>query len=185
MTAPTETSRPLTWLITGTSSGFGLSLARHVLSQGHTVIATSRNPSRTPDLVAEVESHPGSRWITLDVTSLTTPSIIASLEEGKDEEGQGEGNGAGKGTHIDVLVNNAGYSVFAPCETTTEDEYRGLMETLFFGPARLMRAVVPYMRKRGSGTIVNISSGAALEGNESMGPYAGAKAGLDGELFAG
>jgi len=81
-----------------------------------------------------------------------------------------------------VLVNNAGFSVFSPLETTTEDEIRAQMETMYFGPLRLIQAVLPFMRKRRFGVIVNISSGAALQGAPTMGPYAGAKAGLDGKL---
>ncbi|KAI1463027.1 putative short-chain oxidoreductase [Daldinia caldariorum] len=155
----------LTWLITGCSSGFGLSLTRIALDNGHTVIATSRNPSRTPELVAEVESK-GGRWLKLDVNDHNSPEVIEELER--------------SGLEVDVLVNNAGYSILVPVELATEDEIRGQMETMYFGPLRLIRAVVPHMRKRRFGAIVNISSGASLEGRETMGPYAGAKAGLDG-----
>lgn len=66
-------------------------------------------------------------------------------------------------------------------ETLTEEEVRSMLETLYLGPVRLIRAVLPHMRKRRYGVIVNISSGAALEGRDSMGAYAGAKAALDGE----
>ncbi|KAJ5749142.1 Short-chain oxidoreductase [Penicillium nucicola] len=138
----------LTWLITGCSSGFGLSLTRAAQAGGHKVIATSRNPSRTPDLVTEIESK-GGKWL--------------------------EANGH----HIDVLVNNAGYCTFAPVETFEEDEVRSQMETMYFGPLRLIRAVLPHMRQRKSGIIVNMSSGASLDGMPTMGVYAGAKAGMD------
>lgn len=84
------------------------------------------------------------------------------------------------GHEIDVLVNNAGYSIYGPMETLTEEEVRSMLETLYLGPVRLIRAVLPHMRKRKYGVIVNISSGAALEGRDSMGAYAGAKAALDG-----
>jgi NAD(P)-dependent dehydrogenase (short-subunit alcohol dehydrogenase family) len=158
--------RTLTWFITGCSSGFGLSLTRLALASGHTVIATSRNPSRTPDLITEVEGK-GGKWIQLDVTSPDTPSVIASLEKA--------------GTHIDVLVNNAGSCIYAPVEMMAEQEVRVQMETLYFGPLRLIRAVLPYMRQRRSGVIVNMSSGAALDGIPTMAVYGGAKAGLDGK----
>jgi NAD(P)-dependent dehydrogenase (short-subunit alcohol dehydrogenase family) len=92
--------------------------------------------------------------------------VIAELERG--------------GDHIDVLVNNAGYCVYAPVETATKDEVQAQMETMFFAPLRLIQAVLPYMRQRKSGVIVNMSSGASLEGINTMGVYAGAKAGLDG-----
>ncbi|KAJ5305989.1 hypothetical protein PENANT_c015G00139 [Penicillium antarcticum] len=154
----------LTWLITGCSSGLGLSLTRAALAGGHRVIATSRNPSRTPDLVAEVEVK-GGKWIRLDVTSSESSDVVAELE--KDE-------------HIDILVNNAGACIFGPIETATEEEIRSQMETMYFGPLRLIRAVLPYMRQRRSGVIVNMSSGASLDGMPTMGVYGGAKAGLDG-----
>lgn len=158
---------PLTFLITGCSSGLGLTLSRTVLAHGHKLIATSRQPFRTPDLVAEIEGA-GGRWLGLDVDDpVTSASFVDDLEK--------------QGTQIDVLVNNAGFSIHAPVETTAEDELRAMMETLYFGPARLIRGVLPYMRKRRFGVVVNMSSGAGLEGFESTGGYAAAKAALDGE----
>ena len=170
MTSPNTTPRSLTWLITGCSSGFGLALTRTILASGrHTVIATSRDPSRTSDLVEEV-TRSGGQWHKLDVTEAgASEALVSKLES--------------EGTHIDVLVNNAGYNIFAPVETSTDDEIRGQMEAMFFGPLRLIRAVLPQMRRQKAGTIVNFSSGASLMGNESMGIYAGAKAGLDGECL--
>ncbi|KAJ5977894.1 Short-chain oxidoreductase [Penicillium viridicatum] len=154
----------LTWFITGCSSGFGLSLTRAAQAGGHKVIATSRNPSRTPELVAEIESK-GGKWVQLDLDSRDSGDIITELES--------------HGNHIDVLVNNAGYSIYAPIETVNEEEVRAQMETMYFGPLRLIRAVLPHMRQRKSGVIVNMSSGASLDGIPTMGVYASAKAGLD------
>lgn len=168
MAASTVPKKHLTWLITGCSSGFGLSLTRTIIASGrHKVIATSRNPSRTPDLVAEVEAS-GGRWLALDVAEPESASkLVAQLE--------------GDGHEIDVLVNNAGFCTFSPLETATDSEMRQQMEVLFFGPLRLIQAVLPYMRKRRYGNIVNFSSGASLMGTESMSVYAGAKGGLDGK----
>lgn len=129
------------------------------------MIATSRNPSKTPELVAEVERN-GGKWLQLDVDDRDSGRVVEELEKA--------------GTTIDVLVNNAGYSIFAPIEASTEDEVRAQMESMYFGPLRLIRAVLPHLRARRFGVIVNMSSGAALEGRDTMGPYAGAKAGLDG-----
>jgi len=129
------------------------------------VIATSRNPSCTPELVAEVEGK-GGEWLQLDLDSPNSAQVIEDLEK--------------SGQEIDVLVNNAGFSIYAPIETFAEDEIRAEMESMYFGPLRLIRAVLPHMRKRRFGVIVNMSSGAALEARDSMGAYAGAKAGLDG-----
>jgi NAD(P)-dependent dehydrogenase (short-subunit alcohol dehydrogenase family) len=160
--------RPLVWLITGCSSGFGLTLARAVQSHGHILIATSRNPSRTPDLVAEVETK-GGKWLKMDVDDVNCAQIIEDLEA--------------SGNRVDVLVNNAGFSIHACVEQFTEEEVRRQMESLYFGPFRLIRAAVPHMRKQRFGIVVNMSSGAGLEGRESMGAYAPAKAALDGKCL--
>ncbi|KAI4090941.1 MAG: hypothetical protein LQ344_004469 [Seirophora lacunosa] len=160
----TAPQRKLTWLITGCSSGFGLALTRVVQAGGHKVIATSRNPSKTPDLVKEVESQ-GGTWLQLDVNDPRSPAFVEDLEK--------------SGHELDVLINNAGYSIFAPVESTAEDEIRAQMESLYFGPLRLIRAVLPHMRQRKFGVIANFSSGAALDGNPTMGAYAGAKSALD------
>ena len=165
-TVPTE--RALTWLITGCSSGLGLTLARIVQSHGHVVIATSRNPSRTPDLVKEVEEK-GGRWLQLDVNDPKSASVIEDLEKA--------------GQQVDVLVNNAGYSYLSHVEMLEEVEVRNQMETVYFGPFRLIKAVVPHMRQRRLGVIVTMNTGAALEGRDTMGAYAGAKAAADGQCF--
>ncbi|KAI0204037.1 NAD(P)-binding protein [Astrocystis sublimbata] len=157
-------AKKLTWLITGCSSGFGLSLVRIAQAGGHKVIATSRSPSKTPELVKEVESK-GGKWLKLDVTDPASGALVDDLEK--------------SGEQIDVLINNAGFSIYGPIETLTEDEVRSQMEAMYFGPLRLIRAVLPYQRKRKSGVIANFSSGAALEAQGSMGAYAGAKGGLD------
>ncbi|KIW61885.1 hypothetical protein PV05_01956 [Exophiala xenobiotica] len=92
-----EFGKPV-WLITGSSSGLGLALTRYVLSQGHRVIGTSRNPSRIPELVSEVESQ-GGKWLALDATQPEheIKNIMRQAESFFE--------------HIDVLVNNAGFCV--------------------------------------------------------------------------
>ncbi|OBT64783.1 hypothetical protein VE03_06478 [Pseudogymnoascus sp. 23342-1-I1] len=160
----TMPNRQLTWLITGCSSGFGLALTNMVQSHGHKVIATSRNPSRTPELVAEVERK-GGKWLKLDAEDPNCADVIKDLES--------------SGQQIDVLVNNAGSSIHACVEQFTEEEVRRQMESMYFGPARLIREAVAHMRIRRFGIVVNMSSGAGLEGRETMGAYAPAKAALD------
>ncbi|KAI1484420.1 hypothetical protein F5X96DRAFT_683617 [Biscogniauxia mediterranea] len=140
--------RKLTWLITGCSSGFGLSLCRFVQAVRHNLIATSHNPSCTPELVAEIEGKSG-RWIQLDVDSCDSPKVIDDLEK--------------SGVRIDVLVNNAGFSIYAPVETFTGYKVRAQMETMYFGSLRLIMAMVLYMRER----------------RETMRAYAGAKAAVN------
>jgi NAD(P)-dependent dehydrogenase (short-subunit alcohol dehydrogenase family) len=135
-----------------------------VQANGHKLIATSRNPSDTPELVSEIEGK-GGKWIRLNVDDLDCDKVIEELEE--------------HGQFVDVLVNNAGYCIHNPAETFTDGEARALMETLYFGPFRLIRTAVRRMRQRRFGIIVNMSSGAALESNPSMGPYAAGKGALD------
>lgn len=168
--APTFTkpNRPLVWLITGCSSGLGLALARAAQSNGHKVLATSRQPSRTPEIVSEITQN-GGEWHTLDVDSPTAASELVSKLES---------------THkIDVLVNNAGYAILGAVEQFSDKELRAQMETVYFGPNRLIRAIVPGMRERRFGVVVNVSSGAGVEGRESMGAYASAKAAMDGTVL--
>lgn len=155
-------SQPLNILITGASSGLGLALTRLFLNTPHTVIATSRNPSKNPSLKQEIESS-GGKFLPLDINAPDSASFINNLD-----------------LPIDVLVNNAGWSLHGPLESITEEEARAQMETQYFAPYRLLRAVVPGMRQRRRGLVMNISSGAGINGRESMGPYSAAKSAMDG-----
>lgn len=164
---PLSTSVPVmsVWFITGCSSGFGAGLARLALNAGHKVIATSRNPSRTPELVQEVESR-GGNWLQLDVCSPDLPQVLdnALSIHGK----------------IDVLVNNAGFSMLGAVEDTSDAEARSQMETNFFAPLNIIRHLLPRMRKQRSGTIVNISSTAGQVALPAVGLYAASKHALEG-----
>jgi NADP-dependent 3-hydroxy acid dehydrogenase YdfG len=95
---------PPVWFITGCSSGFGTSLALLALGSGHKVIATSRTPSRTPELVSEVEKL-GGVWHTLDVCS-PEPELVKVIEKATNVWGR-----------IDILVNGAGYALLGAFET--------------------------------------------------------------------
>jgi short-subunit dehydrogenase len=156
--------RPLKWVITGCSSGFGLELVRIAQANGHFVIATSRNPGRTPELVSEVEAK-GGKWLKLDVDDADSATVLDAIEK--------------DGHAIDVLVNNAGFGLYGTAEQFNEDEVRRQFETLFFGPSRLSRTAVRYMRERRFGIIVNISSAAAIRNVPTMSIYGAAKAALD------
>lgn len=101
--ASTTDSKPLVWLITGCSAGFGKSLALLVLKAGHHVIATSRNPSSSPHLVKKVEEL-GGIWLPLDLTS-SKEEMQKVVEEGTKKMGR-----------VDVLVNNAGMSILGALE---------------------------------------------------------------------
>ena len=96
-------SKPLVWLITGCSSGFGQSLSLIALKAGHKVIATSRNPTKTPDLVKEVEKL-GGVWLALDINS-SPEDLRKVIDEGHKLFGR-----------IDVLVNNAGIGLVGALE---------------------------------------------------------------------
>jgi NAD(P)-dependent dehydrogenase (short-subunit alcohol dehydrogenase family) len=121
-------------LITGCSTGFGRATAVELKKRGFEVIATARRPETLSDL--DVDSK-----LALDVTD--DASVTAALAA------------AGE---VDVLVNNAGISVSGPVELVPLAEVRRLFETNFFGAVRMMQAVLPQMRARKSGTIVNVSS---------------------------
>jgi NAD(P)-dependent dehydrogenase (short-subunit alcohol dehydrogenase family) len=98
------TSRPLVWFIAGCSSGFRASLSLLALKAGHKVIATSRNPLKTPELVRQVEEL-GGTWLPLDVNASNTAQVVQ--------------NAVGIYGRIDVLVNNAAYSLLGMLEDLT------------------------------------------------------------------
>lgn len=142
-----------------------LALARLALSNHHRVIATSRNPSRTPELVTEIESL-GGHFLALDVTSSSLSTI---LDDATAIYG-----------HIDILVNNAGYALLGAFETFSDADCRAQMETNFFAPLNIVRHFLPAMRQRKSGTIVNISSTAGIEAKASRTLYSASKFALEG-----
>lgn len=131
------------WLITGTSSGFGEAFARHAIHQGHRVVATARDTSKLAALEALAPDRVQVQG--LDVTRPGDPE--AAVRAAVERFGR-----------IDVLINNAGYGIVGAVEETPENELRAQMETNFFGPVAMIRAVLPVMRAQGSGAIVNISS---------------------------
>jgi len=144
-------------LITGCSSGYGLETARHFHAQGWNVIATMRTPRE-----GILPASDRLRVVALDVTK--PASIAASIEA------------AGP---IDVLVNNAGIERRGSIEELPLDEFRAVMETNYFGAIRCMQAVLPGMRARGKGCIVNISSVAGRISSAPLGPYAASKFALE------
>lgn len=154
-----------TWLITGASSGLGGALAERVLAAGHRVAATARTPSTLDALVAAYPDTAAA--LPLDVTD------AAAIREAVAETERRLGG-------IDVLVNNAGYGYTAAVEEGEDDAVSRLFATNFFGPVTLMRTVLPGMRARGRGLIVNISSIGARVQIPGGGYYSAAKAALEG-----
>jgi NAD(P)-dependent dehydrogenase (short-subunit alcohol dehydrogenase family) len=145
-------------LITGASSGYGLETARHFLAQGWNVIATMRTPRE------DVLPRSGQlRLLALDVTR--PESIAAAL--------------AASGP-IDVLVNNAGIGLFGALEATPMETVREVFETNTFGTIAMSRAVVPQMRERRSGVIVNVTSSATLAPMPLVAVYTATKTAIEG-----
>lgn len=147
-----------TVMITGCSSGYGLATARHFHAQGWNVIATMRTPR--DDLFPRSSRM---RVIALDVTK--PESIAAALEV----------SGA-----IDVLVNNAGIGLFGAMEATPMCTIREVFETNTFGMMAMAQAVIPRMRARRSGLIVNVTSSAVLAPMPLVAAYTASKMAIEG-----
>jgi NAD(P)-dependent dehydrogenase (short-subunit alcohol dehydrogenase family) len=131
------------WFITGASRGFGFEIAKAALAAGDQVVATVR---KQPDqLTAALGNHPELRVVVLDVTD------AAQVQEGV-------GQAIAHFGRIDVLVNNAGYGFLGAFEEATEEEIRRQFDTNVFGLLRVTRAVLPYLRQRKTGHIINVSS---------------------------
>ncbi|MGF7233608.1 MAG: oxidoreductase [Frankia sp.] len=153
-----------TWLITGCSTGLGRALAATALDRGETVVVTARDAAVVDDLA---RSHPDTALaLSLDVTDDARRRDVVRAAQDR------------FGT-IDVLVNNAGHGYRAAVEEASEDHVRELFATNFFGPVALIQAVLPAMRERRTGTIVNISSGGARSCPIGAGHYVATKAALE------
>lgn len=153
-----------TWLITGCASGIGRGIASVALKRGDQVVLTDRTADKLKDLEAE---YPETAYaLSLDVTD--DGSRKAAVKETTRRFGQ-----------IDVLVNCAGYGYRGAVEETEEPEIEKLFAVNFFGPAALVREVLPQMRARRSGTIVNFSSMGGIRGAIGNGWYSAAKGALE------
>lgn len=153
------------WFITGCSSGFGREFALAALEHKFRVVTTARDPNKIAGIVAGHEGYGVA--LALDVTN--ADQIQRAVKEAERVFG-----------HIDVLVNNAGYGYMAAVEEGEDEEIRALFETNFFGLAALTRAVLPGMRKRRHGTIVNIASVGGIIGFAGSGYYAATKFAVEG-----
>ncbi|KAI0845091.1 NAD(P)-binding protein [Daldinia vernicosa] len=155
------------WLITGASNGLGLSFSLRALKAGHKVIGAMRNPTRAAEAVKAIESR-GGKVVQIDMTE-SQASIHEKVKAAEKIYGK-----------IDILVNNAGYSLLGPLSEFTEREVNTQIQTNFFGPIYAIQAVLPGMRSRKSGTIVNISSIAGQDALPTCSLYAGSKFALEG-----
>jgi NAD(P)-dependent dehydrogenase (short-subunit alcohol dehydrogenase family) len=152
------------WFVTGTSSGFGRSIVEEAIARGDRVVATARDPRALDDLVAVAPDRVHA--VRLDVTrpAEIEPAVAAAIER----------FGA-----IDVVVNNAGFSIVGAVEETSEADLRATLETMFFGAVAVTRAVLPHMRERRTGTIVQITSVGGVITAPGFGPYCAAKHALE------
>lgn len=154
-----------TWLITGCSEGgIGAAIARTVLEAGDHVAVTARNKEKVKNIVKDFPDHAFA--VALDVTDET--SIEQAVSQTVDHFGT-----------IDILVNNAGYCYRASVEESEEEEVRKMFDTNFFGLVNLTKKVLPIMRMKRSGMIINFSSAAALHGSPASSFYAATKAAVE------
>ncbi len=151
-------------LITGSNSGFGKLAALSFARQGHDVVATMRTVAKGDDLraTAEAEQLP----IEIRRLDVSDPESVA--------------DGVGDPSAIDVVVNNAGFEVAGALELVDDELWARQLDTNVMGPMRVIRAVLPAWRERGSGTIVNVSSIVGVVGSPFGGAYSASKHALEG-----
>lgn len=160
-----EAGRGRVWLVTGASSGLGRAIAEAALASGDTVVATAR---RTGPLEPLVAADP-VRALAMELDVTDSGRIATVVDEVVRRCGR-----------IDVLVNSAGRALVGAVEETADRELRDLMEVHFFGPAALTRAVLPHMRRQGSGAIVQISSMGGRLSFAGVSAYSATKFALEG-----
>ena len=153
-----------TWLITGCSTGLGRALAKAVLARGDNAVVTARDANAVKDIT---DPYPD--------TGLRLPLDMSDLDQIDDVHVHAEGRFGG----IDVLINNAGHGHRSAVEEADDTEIAQLFATNFFGPVALIKTVLPSMRARRGGVIVNISSIAGRRSNPGSGYYAATKCALE------
>jgi len=153
-----------TWLITGASKGLGRAFAEAAAARGDRVAATARDVSA---LDGFAERTPGGIALPLDVTD--EASVRRAVAEAERQFG-----------HLDIVVNNAGYGHFGAVEEITDAELNAQLETNVLGPLRVMRAVLPRMRERGNGHLIQVSSLGGIGAFANLGAYHASKWALEG-----
>ena len=153
------------WFITGSSRGLGRALTEAVLEAGHQVVATARQPEQLTDLGKTYGKR--LRAVKLDVKSPAEAekAVTAAMEAF---------------SHIDVVVNNAGYGFTGAFEQMSPDEFKGQIDTNFWGVVHVTRAVLPVLRKQGSGHIIQITSVGGRSALPSLSGYHAAKFAVEG-----
>ncbi len=156
-------------IVTGASSGIGRALAVELAQRGAVVTAAARRAERLEELAREVADRlPGAPPITPAACDVTDTGQVSWLV-GSAVERQGP---------IDVLINNAGICVYGDVESTTAADFESVMSVNFLGCVRLMLEVLPFMKSRESGLIVNVASVAAFHGVPYLSTYCASKAAL-------
>ncbi|GAB3820939.1 SDR family NAD(P)-dependent oxidoreductase [Pontibacter rugosus] len=159
------------WFITGASKGLGLALTKLILSKGHKVVATSRSLESLNKSIGENNEN----FLPLQVDITSDPEVKDAVNRSIEKFGK-----------LDVIVNNAGYSLVGSMEEVTDEEFRQTIDVNLFGTVNVIRAVMPYLRKQQSGHIINISSNAGYVGFPNAASYNAAKfavIGLSEALF--
>jgi len=157
-------ARTRVWMITGVSSGFGRALAEAVLKRGETVVGTVRSEAAKADFEALGDKATG---MIVDVTD--EAAVHATVKAAEAKTGG-----------IDILVNNAGYGLVGGVEEASLAEIRHQFEVNVFGAVAVLQAVLPFMRARKAGHLINITSVSGLVGWPSLGIYSGSKFALEG-----
>jgi NAD(P)-dependent dehydrogenase (short-subunit alcohol dehydrogenase family) len=153
-----------TWLITGCSTGLGRALAEAVIAAGHNAVVTARDAGK----VADLAEGKADRVLPLALDVTDPQQVTDAVRRAQEQFGD-----------IDVLVNNAGYGYRAAVEEGDDADIRTLFETQFFGPVAMLKAVLPGMRARRAGSIVNISTIGVQIMPAGSGYYAASKAALE------
>jgi len=153
------------WFITGCSTGFGHEMSSILLDRGYRVVATARNPEQIRDLAQGRDDR--ALALKLDVTN--PRQVVEAVKTAEEKFGS-----------VDVLVNNAGYGYLGAVEESEDAEVRAMFEANFFGLVRMTQAVLPGMRKRRKGTIVNISSIGGFVGFPGVAFYNATKFAVEG-----
>ncbi|WP_213816394.1 SDR family NAD(P)-dependent oxidoreductase [Glaciihabitans sp. dw_435] len=152
------------WFITGSARGMGVDIATAALAAGHSVVATARDAA---NVTAALGEHDNLLPVSLDITN--PAAARAAADAAVDRFGR-----------IDVLVNNAGNFYAGYFENISETQLRAQMETNFFGPLNVTRAILPMMRTQRSGQVITVTSAAGLMGQEFVAAYAASKFALEG-----
>jgi NAD(P)-dependent dehydrogenase (short-subunit alcohol dehydrogenase family) len=152
------------WFVTGASRGLGVDIVREALAAGHRVVATGRDPGA---VLKAIGAHENLLAVALDITDpqAATTAVQAAV---------------GRFGRVDVLVNNAGNFYAGYFEDISDAAFRAQMETNFFGPLNVTRAILPIMRAQRSGQVITVTSLAGLIGQEFVVAYAASKFALEG-----